>query len=129
MQNIPIKEIFARKDTAALIRYAEQKGQELVTTGLSTSQIRNILDAIQAMHTYDYDCLQLLRAKLAYAAGKKREVESFRQILEEAISCVKDKDSFIFFRNFVEAIVAYHTLAESRKKSEKKENFPERRNR
>ncbi len=114
-----IAEIFRTKNAADLVAFAERMGEKLARGGLTASQIRNILDSIQAMHKYDPNQIQLLRPKLAYAAGKKREVKEFREILEEAIACVNE-DNFKFFRSFVEAIVAYHTLAEAKIKEEKK---------
>lgn len=75
---------------------------------LSTSQIRNILDEIQRMKTFDENRLQLLRPKLAYLAGKHRgRVKDFQRLLDVAINKT-NAGNFVHFKNFVEAIVAYH---------------------
>jgi CRISPR-associated protein Csm2 len=75
---------------------------------LSTSQIRNVLYEIQRMREYDESKLQLLRPKLAYAAGRHGgKVKDFQKLLDDAIK-ITQKDNFKNFKNFVEAIVAYH---------------------
>lgn len=86
--------------------YAEGKEGEK----LSSSQIRNILDKIQRMKKFDKDELQLLRPLLAYAAGKDNtgKLKHLEKILSKAINEVKDEKTFTNFRNFFEAIVAYH---------------------
>lgn len=76
---------------------------------LSSSQIRNILDRLQGMGRYDSDKLQLLRPLLAYAAGRHGgKVRHLQGIIEQAISQVNDEGTFENFKNFFEAIVAYH---------------------
>lgn len=94
------------------LKYKEiDRGREKIKTEkeLTTSQIRGILDEIQKMHKFDGNKLQLLRPKLAYAAGRhKGRVKEFQEIVEEAIKFVKDDKSFEYFKNFIEAIVAYH---------------------
>lgn len=75
---------------------------------LSTSQIRTILSEIQKMKKYDKNQLQLLRPKLAYAAGRhKGRVKDFYTLFEAAVKQTNEKN-FKMFQNFIEAIVAYH---------------------
>lgn len=75
---------------------------------LSTSQIRTILSEIQKMKKYDKNQLQLLRPKLAYAAGRHRgRVKDFYTLFEAAVKQTNEKN-FKMFQNFIEAIVAYH---------------------
>jgi len=77
---------------------------------LTTSQIRNVLDEIQKMpeKQFDENRLQLLRPKLAYAAGRHRgRVLEFQKLLDKAIQ-LTNKNNFKYFKHFVEAIVAYH---------------------
>ncbi len=123
MQNLPnanieseIKEIFKTKDAQRLVEFAANAGKQLVMKNVSTSQVRNILDSIQAIKKYNANSLQLLRPLLAYSQGKKPNLALFRQIIEAAIKAVQSEDDFRFFRHFVEAIVAYHTLEETEKK-------------
>ncbi len=98
-----------------LINYANQVAKHFVSGGkeqqLSTSKIRNILDELHKIKSYDSTKLQLLRAKLAYAAGRHRgRVEDFQRLIDSAIQMVKSEGQFKCLKNFVEAIVAYHRL-------------------
>ncbi len=99
-------------DAFELNKYAEELAQTYVQgkegEKLSTSQIRGILSEIQKMKEFDQTKLQLLRPKLAYAAGRhKGKVKEFRDLLEALIKKT-NKDNFVNFKNFIEAIVAYH---------------------
>lgn len=76
---------------------------------LSSSQIRNVLDRLQRMRSFDLNQLQLLRPLLAYAAGRHGgKVRQMQQLSDRAIQLVKDNSQFVNFKNFFEAIVAYH---------------------
>jgi len=77
---------------------------------LSSSQIRGILDHLQRMYQFDANELQLLRPKLAYAAGRHGgKVKDLRLIADRAIQLVgSNMQNFKNFHNFFEAIVAYH---------------------
>lgn len=108
-----IKKILAG-DMKELNSYADELGkyfaQGRMGEVLSTSQIRNVLDEIQRMpqKKFDENRLQLLRPKLAYAAGRhKGKVQEFQKIIDRAIQWT-NKDNFVNLRYFVEAIVAYH---------------------
>ncbi len=133
MQNIQtasieseVKEIFKSKNAEKLVAFAANAGKQLVNNKVTTSQVRNILDSIQALKQYDPNKLQLLRPLLAYSEGKKQNLGLFRQIIEAGIKSVHSEDDFKFFRHFVEAIVAYHTLEEAEKREQEQR---ERRNR
>lgn len=107
-----IKKILVNKDAKELNDFASSKAKYLASGSekekLSTSQIRNVLDVIQRMKKFDENQLQLIRPKLAYAAGRhKGKVRDFRNILEEAISLTNEKN-FDFFQALIEAIVGYH---------------------
>ncbi len=106
-----IKKILAG-DAKELNQYADSLGNWYVQgregEKLTTSQIRNVLDEIQKMKDYDEYRLQMLRPKLAYAAGRhKGKVKEFRDLMEVLIKNT-NKANFSNFKNFVEAIVAYH---------------------
>ena len=105
-----IKKILAG-DAKELNEYADSLGNWYVQgrdEKLTTSQIRNVLDEIQKMKDYDEYRLQMLRPKLAYAAGRhKGKVKEFRDLMEVLIKNT-NKANFSNFKNFVEAIVAYH---------------------
>ncbi|MCS7250203.1 MAG: type III-A CRISPR-associated protein Csm2 [candidate division WOR-3 bacterium] len=91
--------------------YRDERNQKRTEKELSTSQIRNILDEIQRISPKeDFKTkLHLLRPKLAYSAGRHRgRVKEFREVVEEAIKYIENQNHFKNFRNFIEAIVAYH---------------------
>ncbi len=76
---------------------------------LSASQIRGVLDQLQRMPGYEPNALQLLRPKLAYAAGRHRgKVMELQKVTDRAIRLVENEEQFENFKNFFEAIVAYH---------------------
>lgn len=76
---------------------------------LSSSQIRSVLDRLQRLGGYDSNQLQLLRPLLAYAAGRHGgKVKHLQKIVDQAIQKVNGEDKFKHFKNFFEAIVAYH---------------------
>jgi len=108
-----IKKILAG-DMKTLNDYANELGEYFAQgrerEALTTSQIRNVLDEIQKMpeKQFDENRLQLLRPKLAYAAGRHRgKVMEFQRLLDKVIQ-LTDKNNFKNFKHFVEAIVAYH---------------------
>ncbi len=99
-------------DTKALVAFAEETGRQLASgserENLSVSQIRNVLDDIQRMRTYDENRLQMLRPKLAYAAGRHGgKVKDLQRIVDEAIK-MTNASNFQQFKNLMEAIVGYH---------------------
>ena len=109
-----LQKIIKDKNTEELNLYAKELGEILrhkfmKEKELSTSQIRHVLDEIQRMQKFNRDRLQLLRPKLAYIAGRHGgRVKEFQQIVDKAIDLVNNEKDFEFFRNFIEAIVAYH---------------------
>ncbi len=108
-----LRKIITEGDVEELNQQARELGEYFSQGGererLSSSQIRNVLDRLQRMKKFDLRELQLLRPLLAYAAGRHRgKVMDLQQISDEAICMVRDQRQFINFRNFFEAIVAYH---------------------
>ncbi len=96
-------------DMKILNDYAKELGKHFAD-GMSTSQLRSVLDEIQKMpeKPFDQNRLQLLRPKLAYAAGRhKGKVLEFQKLLDWTIQQTNE-NNFNNFRYFVEAIVAYH---------------------
>jgi CRISPR-associated protein Csm2 len=97
-------------DAKELVAYADEMAKHLASgpQALSTSQIRNVLDEIQRMGAYDPERLQLLRPRLAYAAGRhKGRVQDLQAIFDAAIE-MTDESNFRQFKNLAEAIVGYH---------------------
>ena len=118
-----LKEIVRKGNAQTLVEYANILGERFKQPfvdrfgkkkgELSSSQIRGVLDEIQRMIKPDRNTLQLLRPKLAYAAGRHGgRVKELYQVVEGAINLVEENNQqhFTNFKNFVEAIVAYHRL-------------------
>jgi len=107
-----LDEIIQNGNAKMLNEFCTKFGEFCAKNALSTSQIRNVLDTIQRMQKYDESRLELLRPKLAYVAGRNAKSapiikDYFQPLVDKAIQMV-NKDNFENFRNFVEAIVAYH---------------------
>ena len=104
-------------DPEALVNTAMVIGRSLAQRKLSTSQIRNIFGEVKRMQMRGFDPykFQLLRPRLAYAAGRHRgAVEELKDVLEVAIGEVKGEEGFRRFADFFEAILAYHREAGGR---------------
>ncbi len=96
-------------DVEALVESAEELGKELgQNQGASTSSVRNIFSTVKNMTEYDKRELQLLRPKLAYRRSRDDDIAPLEEVLQEAIPKVQDEKSFSQFREFFEAVVAYH---------------------
>ena len=92
------------KDLGELLGKEKREGG----TGMTTSQIRNIFSEVKKME-FDKYKIELLRPKLAYTAGRHREVLPLQEVLDEAIKGIDDDEGkFDRFKDFFEAIVAYH---------------------
>lgn len=95
-------------DSETLVDSAEKFGRHLAENDMKTSQIRKIFGEVKKMQGYDKNALNLLRPKLAYTAGRHKKVRDLQEVLDEAIKMIDDQSKFENFRNFFEAIVAYH---------------------
>lgn len=113
VQDADLQQIILQGDAVKLNEIANKLGEYYADGGdkerLSASQIRGILDHLQRMEFTQND-LQLLRPKLAYAAGRHSgKVKKLQFITDKAIMLVEaDEKRFKHFRDFFEAIVAYH---------------------
>ena len=114
VQDGDLKGIIAGGDAVKLNEVANRLGGYYASgregEKLSASQIRGILDHLQRMYQFSQTELQLLRPKLAYAAGRHGgKVRELQMVADRAIVMVEaDEKRFENFRNFFEAIVAYH---------------------
>ena len=113
MPDQSLKEIILEGNAQRLNEEANGLGEYFALGGererLSSSQIRNVLDRLQRMKSFDLAKLQLLRPLLAYAAGRHGgKVKELQKISDRAIQMVQNDTHFINFKNFFEAIVAYH---------------------
>lgn len=111
-------------DAAEITRVAEDYGKRLADhrEGIETNQVRNVFAHVNRMRV-DYKkagewteglerTLILLKPKLAYAAGRNRNVRPFQELLSRSIDAVvasenKARGVENFFA-LVEGIVAYH---------------------
>jgi len=77
---------------------------------LTTHQLRNIFQEIKKAN--DIASLKLIRPNLAYIAGRldgnKKNEKTFVAFLDSLIKEVKDDNHLENFKDFMEAIVAYH---------------------
>jgi len=108
-----IQKIVVEGNAQSLNKEANDLGQYFAAGSerdrLSSSQIRNVLDKLQRMKSFDQNKLQLLRPLLAYAAGRHGgKVKDLQKISDQAIQMVENNQHFANFKNFFEAIVAYH---------------------
>lgn len=100
-------------DSKKLVEDAAEMGELLGKdkrkggTGMTTSQIRNIFSEVKKMK-YDKYKIELLRPQLAYTAGRHPEVVPLQEVLDAAIKEIDEEDKFYKFKDFFEAIVAYH---------------------
>jgi len=92
-------------------------------SSIKTNQIRNFFAAILAiknkvetMEEFDFSKIEtdilLLKPKIAYAAGRKKEVTPFKDFVDELVEAVKkstnhEKAVKNFF-SLIESVVAYH---------------------
>ncbi|HOL44645.1 MAG TPA: type III-A CRISPR-associated protein Csm2 [Methanothrix sp.] len=82
---------------------------------LKTAQLRRIYGEVKRMEMdfeksgeFSRDRVVLLKPRLAYAANKMGEVKPIADIFSACIDKIHDRDDFMRFVNFFEAILAYH---------------------
>lgn len=104
-----------------LVEIANEKGKEF--SKIETNQIRNFFAAVvsiknkvELMKEFDYSIIEtdllLLKPKLAYAAGRNKNVRPFKDFIDEVIDAMKgttnQKKAVNNFLNLMEGVVAYH---------------------
>lgn len=99
----------------ALPDYAEFIGKEMADNKLTSSKIRSVYGEIKRIQMGEFakekSSFYLLRPKVAYAVGRDKEnigLQLFKLVFDKSAKCVKDKDTFLHFANFMEAVLAYH---------------------
>lgn len=109
------KEWLTQGADAALVKYAEQAGQDLKNGQLTNSKIRSIYGEVKRiqMGTWEKNksSFYLLKPKVAYAYGRDKNnkgLKIFKDIFDNAVQYVADNESYDNFCNFMEAILAYH---------------------
>jgi CRISPR-associated protein Csm2 len=105
-----------------VIEEAKKLVEDGKTKGVTTSQLRKFLSAVNSVTNKVQICkeqvlpanlineIQYLRVKLAYQAGRYREVRDFalNSKLDSIIKDIKTKDGYLDFARYVEAIIAFH---------------------
>lgn len=106
-------------DCKTIIDKKTGKEKEITESAkLTTTQLRKFFGEVkrQQMQGYNETEFILLKPKLAYAVGRvgdrKAKINDFYYVISDAMSHVKDNDSFHRFIQVFEAIVAYHKAAE-----------------
>lgn len=96
-----------------LIDTAQKLGEHMARVRrMSTAQIRRIFADVKKLN-FNQDKgpyeLNIMRAQLAYTAGRHPQVRDLQEVLDRAIVQVgSDTEKFQRFSDFFEAIVAYH---------------------
>ena len=113
-QKILIKDTM--EDINTFIRLSEKFGEmcakyQYKRKRISTSQIRGIFNEVKRLSD-DFEAskkdLNLLRPKLAYQKGRFEVLEPLTNVLIELIKKVNDNKTLQGFKEFFEAIIAYH---------------------
>lgn len=106
-----VEGILAGDDPEKFVNLAEELGRHCKNKGVSTSQIRAVFSRVKHLPN-DYDQakkeLQLLRPKLAYQKGRHKELRDLQQVLDEMIKSVNNDSQLKNFKEFFEAVLAYH---------------------
>lgn len=98
------------EDIELFLKLTEKFG-ELCSKKISTSQIRAIFTKVKRLSDNFESCkkdLNLLRPKLAYQKGRFADLEPLTNVLINLIKNVKDDSTLKGFKEFFEAIIAYH---------------------
>jgi CRISPR type III-A-associated protein Csm2 len=101
---------YLNKVSAITETFADQKH------GITSSQIRKVFSRVKRIKSDALGELQMLRPQLAYMAGRAEQGKSqngpttkaFAIFLDELIQNVDNEAKLINFKQFFEAIVAYH---------------------
>jgi len=100
------------RDHKKFINYAERFGKDLKNKNVKTSQIRKIYTEVQKIRSFndsdDQMRLHMLRPKLAYAKGRHRNLIDLQEIFDKMIERIKSEEQLKNFKQFFEAILAYH---------------------
>lgn len=106
--------ILTEEDIEKFIDLSERFGTYCAKNGISTSQIRGIFQKVKRLPD-DFENskkeLNLLRPKLAYQKGRFSKLGPLTEVLDDLIKKVKDDSTLRGFKNFFEAIIAYHKAA------------------
>jgi CRISPR-associated protein Csm2 len=113
-----VKEIKSNADTILqlsdpekFVKLSEQFGRFCANKDISTSQIRGIFQRVKRLPDSWEEAkvdLHLLRPKLAYQTGRFEELAPLSAVLAHLIKLIDGDDTLHGFKEFFEAILAYH---------------------
>ncbi|KKN32129.1 hypothetical protein LCGC14_0816950 [marine sediment metagenome] len=98
------------EDIELFLNLSEKFGEKC-SKRISTSQIRAIFTLVKRLsdnYNVSKKDLNLLRPKLAYQKGRFPALGPLTQVLDHLIKNVKDNSTLKGFKEFFEAIIAYH---------------------
>ena len=98
------------EDIELFLNLSEKFGEKC-SKRISTSQIRAIFTLVKRLsdnYNVSKKDLNLLRPKLAYQKGRFSDLEPLTKVLDHLIKNVKDDATLKGFKEFFEAIIAYH---------------------
>jgi len=93
------------------IALSEQFGEFCAKNKISTSQIRAIFQVVKKLpESYENSKneLNLLRPKLAYQTGRFSQLQPLAAVIDSLIKKVESDETLKGFKQFFEAIIAYH---------------------
>lgn len=100
------------KDGKAFSDVAEKTGQLLKESGVTITQLRKLFTEVKRLSPQDDNYkykLKLLKAKLAYTAGRFKKMKHFQEIIDKALPVAeKSPEALNRFKDFFEAAVAYN---------------------
>ncbi len=123
MQKNEVEQWISSGPEPKLMDIAKEFGEEIKSSGLTTSQIRQVFSKLKSIEAKKYRQqrteFMMLKPFIAYAAGRQAKVnglQKFKEKITWGINCVLDvhgdeieeEKRFKNFCTFFEAILAYH---------------------
>ncbi|MBD3214982.1 MAG: type III-A CRISPR-associated protein Csm2 [Candidatus Lokiarchaeota archaeon] len=103
--------ILKMEDIEKFVSLSETFGGYCAKNDISTSQIRGIFQVVKRLpENYEESKvdLNLLRPKLAYQTGRFDELKPLAMVIDALIKKVGNDETLKGFKEFFEAIIAYH---------------------
>jgi len=105
------KSILMMDNIENFINYSDQFGKLCKNKRISTSQIRAIFQKVKRLpdnYETSRNDLNLLRPKLAYQTGRYSQLRPLKEIIDTLIKEINNDETLKGFKEFFEAIIAYH---------------------
>lgn len=108
-----MEEIF-KMEGNEFIEKIKKEAENLVNKKVSMHQLRNIFS--QVKNIKDPKKLYVLRYRLAYIGSKNPDIQDFLERIDKVIKSIEKEEQLLKFKEFFEALVAYHKYFETIKK-------------